>query len=305
MYEAHFGLKAKPFPTTPDAARYYAAAGHEAAMAELAAALGDGAAAAVLTAVPGLGKTLLCRRLVEQLAPEAASAMLTNTHVPDPAALLQAILFELSLPYEGRREQELRLVLTEHLLTEFGAGRRLVLIVDEAQHLREDCLEELRMLGNLEGPRGKAVQVVLAGQPALGDTLERPELVSLRQRSCTRVTLSPLPSEEASDYLAHHLRLAGARPDRVMSEEAFDVLARGTGGVPRLLNHAAHQALVLAYRAAGKLVDAEAALGALELLGLEMPPDPSDDGDFDHDPVVLSTEKPANGRVNGTRRPRD
>jgi hypothetical protein len=129
-------------------------------------------------------------------------------------------------------------------------------------------LEELRLLGNLEGGRGKAVQVVLVGQAGLLETLRLPELTAFNQRVLVRARVEPLGVEEGMDYLLHHLRAAGGRPERVITEDALELLARQTAGVPRLLNQAAHQALALADSADTGLVDAEAAIEALALLGL-------------------------------------
>jgi type II secretory pathway predicted ATPase ExeA len=182
--------------------------------------------------------------------------------------LLQAILYDLGLPYEGRGEQELRLALTDFLLHNYTAGKRTVLIMDEAQHLTPDLLEELRLLANLEARHGRAFQVILAAQPALLHLLRLPELEAVSQRLAVRARLEPLPIQEAADYLLHQLRLAGGRPEAIVSDEALDVLARGTGGVPRLLNQAAHQAFLLAHTHKAAQVDAEAALEALDLLGL-------------------------------------
>jgi type II secretory pathway predicted ATPase ExeA len=207
--------------------------------------------------------------LLERLGPTVNSAFLTNSHFPDPAALLQVLMYELSLPYEDRSEQALRLALTDRLLTDFAAGRPTVVIVDEAQHLRPDVLEELRLLSNLESRSGKALQIVLVGQPGLLDLLAQPELAPLRQRLAIRAEVGPLPLQEAADYLLHHVRVSGERPEDVFSDEGLEVLARGTGGVPRLLNQAAHQALKLASEAGSSLVDVEAALEALVALGLE------------------------------------
>jgi type II secretory pathway predicted ATPase ExeA len=275
MYATRFGLRRRPYPATPDAACYYPATSHERGLALLQRAFDDGESIVVLTGTPGTGKTLLCHCLLERLGPGVVSAFLTNSHLPSRAALFQAILYDLSLPYEGG-EQELRLRLTDFLLRSYRAGRRVVLIVDEAQHLGPDLLEELRLLGNLEAGTGRAIQVVLAGQAVLLETLRRPELAALAQRISARTQLAPLGVEEAVDYLRHHLRAAGGRPEAVLSEEALELLARQTGGVPRLLNQAAHQALVLADAADSGTVDVEAALEALMVLGLqgtETPPE--------------------------------
>ena len=268
MGASHFGLRQRPFPATPDPARYYPATSHERALARLLGGLGDGEGVVVLTGLPGTGKTLLCHCLLERLGSGVSIAFLTNSHVGDRAGLLQAILFDLSLPYEGRGEQELRLALTDHLLRRYEEGRGTILILDEAQHLTPDLLEELRLLGNLEARSGKAVQVVLVGQPALMETLRRTELTALRQRLAVRAEVEPLPLQEAADYLLHHVRVAGGRPERLFADEALELLSRRTHGVPRLLNQAAHQALNLAAESGAAQVDAEAALEGLALLGL-------------------------------------
>jgi general secretion pathway protein A len=268
MYETHFGLRQRPFPATPDPARYYPATSHEHAIARLLGGLADGEGVLALTGTPGTGKTLLCHCLLERLDGGTNIVFLTNSHAASRAGLLQAILYDLSLPYEGRGEQELRLALTDHLLRSYQAGHGTILILDEAQHLTPDLLEELRLLGNLEARSGKALQVVLVGQPSLLETLRRPELIALRQRLVVRAEVESLALQEAADYLLHHLRVAGGRPERLFADEALELLSRQTRGVPRLLNQAAHQALNLAAESGAAQVDAEAALEALTLLGL-------------------------------------
>ncbi len=274
MYETHFGLQQRPFRPTPDTAYYYPATGQERALAQLQQALTEDEGLALLTGGPGTGKTLLCHCLLERFGTALTSAFLTNSHVRDLTGLLQAILFDLSLPYEGRSEQELRLALTDFLLKNYGAGQRTVLVIDEAQHLTVELLEELRLLGNLEGPQGKALQIVLVAQPSLVDLLGRADLVAFSQRVAVRAQLEPLDLHEAADYLIHHLRVAGGHPEGMISDEALEILARGTGGIPRLLNRAAHQALTLAWGAGAALVDAEAALEALTNVGLADHADP-------------------------------
>jgi type II secretory pathway predicted ATPase ExeA len=269
MYQEQFGLLSRPFPPTPDPACYYPATSHERALARLRRGLDDGEGLLLLTGAPGTGKTLLCHCLLENLPPAANAVFLTNSHFRDRAGLLQAILYDLSLPYQGLGEQEMRLALTDHVLKVYAEGRRTVLVLDEAQHLDADLLEELRLWGNLEARAGKALQVVLVGQPALAEALRRPELAALNQRLAVRVRLEPLPLQEAADYLLHHLRVAGGRPERILADEATELLARRTQGVPRLLNQAAHAALTLAGEAGTSIADVEAALEALALVGLE------------------------------------
>jgi type II secretory pathway predicted ATPase ExeA len=270
MYETRFGLRQRPFPATPDSACYYPATGHERALARLQQVLEDGESVGLLTGEPGTGKTLLVLVLLQRLGPTVVSAFVTNSRLRDRAALYQALLYDLSLPYEEAGEQALRLRLTEFLLQNCRAGRRTLLVLDEAQHLPADLLEELRLLGNLEAGDRKAVQVILAGQASLLQTLKQPELAALDQRLTGRAALQPLGVEEAADYVLHHLRRAGARPEAIISDEALEILARHSRGVPRVLNQAARHALVLADAAEAEFVDVEAALEAFALLGIEI-----------------------------------
>lgn len=258
----------RPYPTTPDQTFYYPATAHEAALARIHQAVCEEEGVAVLTGMPGTGKTLLCHCLLDRLGDGAECAFLTHGHFADRLGLLQAILYDFSLPYEDGGEQVLRLRLTEHLLKNCAAGRRNVVLVDEAHHLTSDQLEELRLLGNLEAGRGKAFQVVLVGDPKLLETLKRPELAALSQRLVVRARLEPMGIEESVDYLRHEVRVAGGKPEEMWEEPALEIIARGARGVPRLLNQAARQALALARQAEMKCVDAEAALEALACLGL-------------------------------------
>jgi hypothetical protein len=154
------------------------------------------------------------------------------------------------------------------------------LLVDEAQHLTPDLLEELRLLGNLESRQGKAFQVILAAQPAILETLERSELAAVCQRLAVRERLEALGVDEAVDYMLHHLRAAGGRPEKIITEDALPLLARGARGIPRLINRTVSQALKLAADASLDAVDAEVALEALTLLGLEVEDVPAEGKDL-------------------------
>jgi type II secretory pathway predicted ATPase ExeA len=278
MYEKHFGLRQRPFRPTPDCSRYYPSTIHEDALAALLQALHDEEGLILLTGEPGLGKTLLCHCLLQRLGDEVRSAFLTNSHLGNRLELLQAVAFEMGLAHEGRGEQSLRLAVTEDLLSHAATGRPTLLFVDEAQHLNPDVLEELRLMANLEGNGSRALQVVLVAHPEIHRTLEDPSLLSLRQRMAVKAQLRPLSETEAADYLLHHLRAVTDRPDRLMSQEALELLARGTHGVPRLLSQAAHRALTLACLAGATSVDAEAAMEAMLALGLEVEEPGQDDG---------------------------
>ena len=271
MSESRTGRRRRLFPNTPDTEFYYPATGHERALARLQQAITDGEGLVLLAGEPGTGKTLLCHCLLERLGPEIACAFLTNSHFSNPAGLLQALLYEFSLPHDNLGEQGLRLALTDFLLKNYSQNRQTLVIVDEAQNLGSGPLEELRLLGNLEARGGKAVQILLSGQMGALESVNRPEMEAFRQRLATRLILDRLSLEEAADYLNHHVRASGARMDAVFTEEAVGLLARATKGVPRLLNQAAHQAIQLAEQAESMPVDAEAALEALAQLDLEVP----------------------------------
>jgi general secretion pathway protein A len=223
----------------------------------------------LVLADPGLGKSLLIQVFLDRLGGDVDPVLITNTHFHDLQSLLQAILFDLALPHEGRSQQEMRLALTDYFLVQLGKGQRTILVIDEAHHLSPEHLEELRLLGNLEGSGGKAVQVVLFGLATMQDALSSPELEAFRQRLAVRLHLEALSVEEAADYLMYQVRVAGGAPENLFAPETAEVLARGCRGVPRLLNQAARQALRLTQQAGNTTLDVEAALEALSLLGLE------------------------------------
>ncbi len=291
MDEKRFGLKRRPFPTTPDTTFYYPATVHENVLASLTRGVADDEGVMLLVGPPGTGKTLVGYALLERLPAGTVSAFLTNSHYPDRVSLLQAILFDLGLPYDADREQTLRLRLVDGLLRNCAEGKRTVIVIDEAQHLAPDLLEELRLLGNLEAGGGKAVQVVLIAQPSLLDTLHHPDLAPLLQRLAVRAQVDALEFEEAYDYLLHHLKLAGGRPDAIFEEGALEAIARGTHGIPRLLNQAGQQALKLAEAGELTRVDAEAAGEALAQLGLA--DDSADDEDVAGSIGTIEVGEPA------------
>jgi general secretion pathway protein A len=268
MYEQRFGLNRRPFPPTPDTASYYPSTLHEVALTALRRGLAAEESFILLTGGAGVGKTLLGYALLERLGDGVASAFLTNSHFTDRSALLQAILYDLGLPYDDDKEQSLRLRLTDQLLKNCAAERRTIVVIDEAHHLNADILEELRLLANLEAGSRKALQIVLLAQPSIGATLRQPGLESLQQRIAVRPNLAALEVEEAYDYLLHHLRLAGGKPEKIFDDTALEAIARATHGIPRCLNQAAHQAMVLAEEGDLPKVDAEAALEALSMLGM-------------------------------------
>jgi MSHA biogenesis protein MshM len=270
MYVEHFGLVRRPFRSTlGDGTAWYAAPGHELVLARLAETIADDEGLALLTGDPGTGKTLVCRRLLGRIGDDVNQVYLTNGRFADPTSFLQTILYDVSLPYEGKREQELRLMLTDFLLEQFAGGRRTVLVIDEAHHLSPDLLEEVRLWGNLEADDARALQVVLSAQPQILERLQGSSLATLSQRLKIRLRLDPLTMDQSAGYLSHQMRVVGGA--RLFSDEALDLLCRAGKGVPRILNQLADQALRVACEAGAAAVDAEAVIEALEILGQEIP----------------------------------
>lgn len=269
MYESHFGLKGRPFGSLPTPSIYYPATGHEQALSSLQRALADDEGLMLLTGEAGTGKTLLCHCLLQRMG-AIQCAFLTNSHVRDRSALLQAILYEMGLPHQAASEQSLRLALTDHLLQNWAQEGSTVLLVDEAHHLTPDLLEELRLLGNLESDQGRAIQIVLVGQPTLLKLLQLPELTSLRQRLAVRAQVEPLEPVELVDFLYHRIRLVGGRPEKLLLPDAAETIAIASGGAPRMANQIAHLSCCLAYEAQADVVDLEAVLEALTRLDIEV-----------------------------------
>jgi type II secretory pathway predicted ATPase ExeA len=256
MYEAFFDLKSRPFASTPNTADYFAAASHEDALALLKCFVNDEDGVALVVGQPGIGKTLLGHRLLDILKPNQQPIFLTNTHSGSVSALLQSMLYDLSLPFEGADEQELRLRLTDFLMDRFATGGRTLLVADEAQHLSHDQLEELRLLTNLESRQRKAIQVVLFGQNKLSAMLEHPEMEALSQRIAVVARMAPFEPEETVEYIHACVDRAGGAAESIFTANAMAEIVDRSCGVPRRINQLGHRALLLAYAHQSGTVDA-------------------------------------------------
>lgn len=295
MYESQFGLRRRPFRPTPDTDAYYPATGHEQALDRVCQAIEDEEGLILLSGEAGLGKTIVARRLLETLPEETRPVLLTNSHFAERVDLLHAILYELGLPYLGLGEQDARIAVTESCLEFFGEGGKTLIVLDEAQQLSPDLLEELRLLSNLEGKDGRAVQILLLAMPEFEETLNRPGMTSFRQRLLIRHRLEPLTTEESADYLIHQVRIAGGKPDRLFGEDVLDILSHAANGIPRILNQAAHLSFMLAFQNELDHVDSEAAVEAITRLGLDPlsdtdPSPPRHDDDVDEPMSVPMAE---------------
>ena len=247
MYLSHFGLAEAPFSITPDPRYLYMSERHREALAHLLYGVGEGGGFVQLTGEVGTGKTSVCRCLLEQLPQNVDVALILNPRLT-AAELLATGCDELRVPYPAGTQSLKVLVdaLYHHLLDAHGRGRRTVLIIDEAQDLAPDVLEEVRLLTNLETTRQKLLQVILIGQPELARMLDRPELRQVAQRVTARYHLLPLSLGETRAYVRHRLKVGGRR-ERIFSEAALRTLHRRSGGVPRVINLISDRALLGAY----------------------------------------------------------
>jgi general secretion pathway protein A len=249
MYLDFYGLREPPFSITPDPRFVFLSDRHRDALAHLLYGIGQGGGGGFvqLTGEVGTGKTTLCRLLLEQLPENTRVALVLNPKL-SPIELLETICEELRLDISQRRGSLKGLVdaLNAYLLEAYAQGLRVVLIIDEAQNLSTEALEQVRLLTNLETPTQKLLQIILLGQPELREMLARPELRQLAQRITARYHLTPLDAEETEAYLRHRLAVAGSTRFP-FTKLAIRKLHEHSGGVPRLINVIADRALVGGY----------------------------------------------------------
>jgi len=249
MYLEFYGLSEPPFSITPDPRFVFLSERHRDALAHLLYGVGQGGSGGFiqLTGEVGTGKTTLSRLLLEQLPENTRVALVLNPRL-SPAELLETIAEELKLAVGSARGSIKALVdlLNHYLLDAYAQGLRVVLILDEAQNLSTEALEQVRLLTNLETPTQKLLQIILLGQPELRDKLSLPELRQLSQRVTARYHLMPLDEPETESYVRHRIGVAGGKRFP-FSRLALRALHRASGGVPRLINIVAERALLAGY----------------------------------------------------------
>jgi general secretion pathway protein A len=248
MYLGFFGLNEKPFAITPDPRYLYLSARHADALAHLVYGINDAGGFIQLTGEVGTGKTTTIRSLLARAPKNAEIALIINPRM-SPVEFLQTICEELGIGLPDSalgNTKELVDILNRYLLRAHADGRRVVLIVDEAQNLAPEVLEQVRLLTNLETESQKLLQIILIGQPELRELLGRNELRQLAQRVTARYHLDPLSAEETWGYVRHRLRVAGATSD-IFSSAALREVFRVSGGVPRVINVICDRALLAAY----------------------------------------------------------
>ncbi len=269
MFLEHFQLREPPFSISPDPRFVFLSERHRDALAHLLYGVGQGSSGGFvqLTGEVGTGKTTLCRLLLEQLPENTRVALILNPML-SPIELLEAICKELHIPLRGKQGHQKRLIdaLNVYLLQAYAEGLRVVLIIDEAQNLSADALEQVRLLTNLETNTQKLLQIILLGQPELRELLARRDLRQLSQRITARFHLTPLNETETQQYLRHRFAIAGGQ-QFPFGNDALKALFSYSKGIPRLLNILADRALLAAYVHENKNVDKKCiTLAAKEVL---------------------------------------
>jgi type II secretory pathway predicted ATPase ExeA len=260
MYESFFGFSERPFAAAAVAKRYFPAGAIETARQTLGRAIDRAEGVGLLTGPAGTGKSLLCQVLADQFRRSLQVTLLASGQLCTRRALLQAILFELGLPFRGMEEGDLRLSLVDHLsprskLSIAGsqgsamptADPALLLIVDEAHTLPLRLLEELRLITNLVRNGQPRVRLVLAGAPQLEERFASPKLESFNQRVAARCYLETLDRQQTGEYIRHQIEQCGGQTDAIFTSDALEAIAQATDGIPRLINQVCDHVLLLAY----------------------------------------------------------
>jgi type II secretory pathway predicted ATPase ExeA/phage tail protein X len=245
MLLSYYGFRESPFGVTPDPRYLYASETHREALAALLYGISSGLGFMALTAIPGMGKTTLLFQVLNSIRQNTVSAFLFQP-VSTPIELLRALLAELGASNTSGDLVELQRQLNEILVKHYESGKRLVVVIDEAQNLNDDVLEQVRMLSNFETSREKLMQIILAGQPQLAQRLSSPELLQLRQRISIVARLDPLSPDETAAYISHRLTVAGYSEDSALfNSSAVAMIARHSEGIPRNINNLCFNALTI------------------------------------------------------------
>ncbi len=247
MYQSFYGFREMPFNITPDPRFLYLSPTHQEALQHLKYGVQEKKGFIALVGEVGCGKTTLCRRFLNELDPSHYdTALILNPRVTE-TQMLKAILTELGETKLARSQNDLVAQVNRVLLERIERGRDIVLIIDEAQNLKFDVLEQIRLLSNLETDKQKLLQIVLMGQPELREVLARDELRQLRQRILVHYELRPLTDIDTEHYIQHRLTLAGGNGRPSFTSWALRAIHRGSRGIPRVVNNLCDKAMLSAF----------------------------------------------------------
>lgn len=246
VYLEFYGLTQAPFDITPNPRFLFHSSKHREAFNHLLYGIRERKGFVQLTGEVGAGKTTLCRALLEQLDANFSTALILNP-VLSPDEMMKAIAMEFGLDVQGKDRLEAISAISGFLLNQIEAGRETVLIIDEAQNLTEELLEQVRLLSNIEMDDRKLLQIVLLGQPELRDRLNSPRLKQLRQRITVRFHLAPLTRVEVAQYIRHRLQVSGAQANPAFTLPALWRIYNYSGGIPRLVNAVCDKAMLASF----------------------------------------------------------
>jgi general secretion pathway protein A len=265
MYLEPFKLKELPFRLSPDPQFLYLSKQHARAKAYMESTIWFTDGFVVITGEIGSGKTTLIESFLKEVQTDVVVAQINQTQV-SAIDFLQAVLVQFGFSPFKMKKAELIATINNFLIEQYAAGRKVLLIVDEAQNLSMRVLEEIRLLSGVETTKEKVLRIILAGQPELNEKLDAPELVQLTQRIRLRFHLSTLTQAEMRAYIQHRLEVAGAGDREIFKEDTFGDLYRYTGGVPRLINTLCDTSMMAAYTASRDTVTLDDIKEAVEEL---------------------------------------
>ena len=246
MYLELFNLHELPFRLSPDPQFLYLSKQHARAKAYMESTIWFTDGFVVVTGEIGAGKTTLIETFLRELQPDVVVAQINQTQL-SPVEFLQTVLVQFGFSPFDMKKAEVLTTLNQFLMEQYNSGRKVLLIVDEAQNLSHRVLEEIRMLSGVETAKEKALRIILAGQPELNDKLNSHELVQLAQRVRLRFHLSALSPEETSAYIDHRLEVAGSQGRRIFADDTYATIYKYTGGVPRLVNTICDTAMMASF----------------------------------------------------------
>jgi len=246
MYESYFNFSERPFSLLPDPQFLYMTRQHNMALAMLEYGLSSRAGFTVITGEIGAGKTTLMRALLEKEDGEITYGLLNNLSCTNIEELLQWICFAFGLEFEDKSHVELYNDFVHFLIEEYAEGRRVVIIIDEAQQLDANLIEQLRMFSNINSGKHLLLQFVLIGQPELRDILQRPDLVQFAQRVSVDYHLDGLSEADTARYVAHRIETVGGDP-KIFDAAVLELIAKASRGIPRVINVLCDTALFYTY----------------------------------------------------------
>ena len=264
----YYKLAGEPFGVTPDPRFLYLSRQHREALASLVYGTESNRGFLALIAKPGMGKTSLLYHYLESLRGRARTAFVFRTDC-DSREFIRHVLLDLGIDSTGKDLPAMHELLNQVLAEEMRAGRRFVLVIDEAQNLEDEVLESIRLLSNFETPWMKLMQIVIAGQPGLARKLSRPSMTQLRQRISLVIRVAPLNKEEINAYIDHRLLIAGCKDSKLFSPGARSVIAEYSEGIPRKINNVCFNAMSLACALRHARVERDTVLEVLADLDLE------------------------------------